>query len=72
MSSAVGSCNSIIFSYGTTASAIISGSVDIVGGVVSTTSTCCVANDEFPLLSIAVQTTVDVPNGNNVGASQKI
>ena len=41
---------------------------DIVGGVVSTTSTCCVANAEFPLLSIAVQIIVDEPNGNKVGA----
>ena len=46
----------------------MSGSVEIVGGVVSTILTCWVANAEFPLLSIAVQITVDVPNGNNVGA----
>ena len=40
---------------------------DIVGGIVSTTSTCWVVNAEFPLLSIAVQIIVDGPNGNKVG-----
>ena len=45
----------------------MSGIKDIVGGVVSTTSTCWVANAEFPLLSIAVQIIVDEPNGNKVG-----
>ena len=45
----------------------MSGIEDIVGGVVSTTSICCVANAEFPLLSIAVQMIVDEPNGNQVG-----
>ena len=29
---------------------------------------CCIADAEFPLLSIAVQIIVDEPNGNNVGA----
>ena len=67
ISSAIGCCNSTIFSNGTTASTIMSGIEDIVGGIVSTTSTCCVANAEFPLLSIAVQMIVDIPNGNKVG-----
>ena len=40
----------------------------IMGGVVSTMLTCCIADAEFPLLSIAVQIIVDDPNGNNVGA----
>ena len=40
----------------------------IIGGVVSTMLTCCIADAEFPLLSIAVQVIVDKPNGNNVGA----
>ena len=46
----------------------MSGIEDIVGAVLSTTSTCCVANAEFPLLSIAVQIIVDEPNGNKAGA----
>ena len=46
----------------------MSGTEYIVGGVVSTISTCWVADAEFPLLSIAVQIIVDEPNGNNVGA----
>ena len=46
----------------------MSGTEYIVGGVVSTMLTCCIADAEFPLLSIAVQIIVDEPNGNNVGA----
>ena len=46
----------------------MSGIEDMVGGVVSTTSTCWVAKAEFPLLSIAVQIIVDEPNGNKDGA----
>ena len=67
MSRASGDCNSIILFNDVTASATMSESDDMLGGVVSTTSICCVANTEFPALSIAVQTTVDKPKGNIPG-----
>ncbi len=52
---------------GVIASATMSETNDMLGGVVSTTLTCCVANAEFPALSIAVHTTVDEPKGNILG-----
>ena len=64
---ASGDCNSIILFNGTTASAIMSESDDMIGGVVSTTLTYCVANTEFPELSTAVHITADEPKGNIPG-----
>ena len=57
-----------MFSYGTAASTIISETDDMVGGVVSTTLTSCVAIVEFPLLSIAVHMIIAVPKPNLSGA----
>ena len=45
----------------------MSESDDMLGDVVSTTLTCCVANTEFPALSTAVHTTADEPKGNIPG-----
>ena len=64
----VGDSKSTIFSYGTTASTIISETGDMVGDVVSTTLTSCVAIVEFPLLSIAVHMIIAVPKPNLSGA----
>ena len=68
ISYAVGDSKSTIFSYGTIASTIISETGDMVGDVVSTTLTSCVAIVEFPLLSIAVHMIIAVPRPNLSGA----
>ena len=57
-----------MFSYGTAASTIISETGDMVGEVVSTTLTSCMAIVEFPLLSIAVHMIIAVPRPNLSGA----
>ena len=41
----------------------------IVGGVVSTTATICVAVAKFPVASVAVHVTMVSPTGNTEGAS---
>ena len=52
---------------GVTVTVISNGAV-IVGTVLSFTVTVCVAVAMFPALSVTVQVTVVVPNGNTVGA----
>ena len=68
VSTALGSCNSIMLFKETTASATISATGVMIGEIVSTTCISCVADSEFPLLSIAVHVTIVVPNPNMGGA----
>ena len=51
------------------ASNTTSGGASMPGGVVSTTSTRCLAAASLPAASVAVQVTVVVPRGNRAGAS---
>ena len=51
------------------ASNTTSGGASMPGGVVSTTSTRCLAAASLPAASVAVQVTIVVPRGNRAGAS---